>query len=182
MMGFAPATSTINLNPLSFNHKFVITKLMSMETLAGPPTILAMSESHAAEWYRNPLIQFCASAVIAILLTVLGIKLKDVGWLLIGAWPFATLAVWELARPLGLQRWALWSVFGAGAVISAVFLGWLYASLVPRVADSAVISRRVRDSGRDVWSSLNPAISTTRGTSIRRHCTGCGWCTDGGGA
>jgi hypothetical protein len=38
------------------------------------------------------------------------------------------------------------------------------AILVPRVADSAVISRRVRDSGRDVWSSLNPAISTTRGT------------------
>jgi hypothetical protein len=42
--------------------------------------------------------------------------------------------------------------------------GGQQATLVPRVADSAVISRRIRDSGRDVWSSLNPAISTTRGT------------------
>src|SRR5476651_319217 len=42
----------------------------------------------------------------------------------------------------------------------------LQSILVPRVTDSAVISRRVRESGRDVWSSLNPAISTTRGTRL----------------
>ena len=69
----------------------------------------------------------CVSLAATIILTVVGVMLKDVRWVLFLAWPFASIAVWEFSR---LRRAKHVGVITAiGGVLTLVLVAVIYLSL-----------------------------------------------------
>jgi len=80
------------------------------------------------EWYQSTLLWGAASMAVACILPVLAI-MRDVRWLLVVAWPFVIIAVWEFAKTKNSARPKAWAA--GGGLISALLLSVLYIYLAP---------------------------------------------------
>jgi hypothetical protein len=96
-----------------------------------PRKVVGMPENPLLPWYQSTLLWGCLAAVLTIVLTVMAAMLKDLRWLLALAWPFASIAVWETARTLGVRVWwaRTWAVLGA--LLSGAALALIYQQLTP---------------------------------------------------
>jgi len=87
---------------------------------------------HMGSALQSTLFWGALSTVIAIVLTVVGVVMHDIRWLLLGAWPFATIAGWEFWRISfsGSSR-AVWPATFITSIVAAAVLWLLYIGLEP---------------------------------------------------
>jgi hypothetical protein len=106
----------------------------------------------------------CAGFVVAIILTVVAAAIKDLRWLLLFAWPFAGVAVWEFAR-----TWAhgttVKSITAFGIIASALALSLIYWLLpapttvpVPRTVSGEIFSPNAKKPVAGLGEPVSSAI------------------------
>jgi hypothetical protein len=117
-----------------------------------------------APFHQSNLFWGSVSAVFAIVIAVVVAMIKDVRWLLIFAWPFATLAVWEFARTWGLPKQIKW-LTGSGSVLAGVGLVALYLLLAP--ATSFVPSIQTQQAGETPPQQKAPVLHRRYETNDR---------------
>jgi len=80
---------------------------------------------------QSTLLWGCACMFATITLTVIAVTVHDFRWTLGIAWPFAVVGVWEFARLFFTKRRTVVLSTFAGAIISAIIVGWMYFDLAP---------------------------------------------------
>ena len=88
-----------------------------------------------APWYESNLVWGSAGTAFAISLTVIAATAKNFVWLLIFAWPFATLATGAICRSTLKSTRALYATIISSLVIgSGLFSLYLYLARLPQTA------------------------------------------------
>jgi hypothetical protein len=88
------------------------------------------SRSPHGPFHQSTFFWGCAGAFITIVVTVVAAMVKDLRWLLVFAWPFAGLAIWEFSRTWSSPLITKWAT-GIGAVVAGVVLLALYVWIAP---------------------------------------------------
>lgn len=117
-------------------------------------------------FHQSTLFWGCAGAVITIVLTVVAAMTKDLRWLLVFAWPFASVAIWEFAR-----TWAppntVKSIASFGVVASGLVLAVFYWLLVPPVPMPDPATTSTSDRPQIMLSLLGGNIFNPKAPDLR---------------
>jgi len=81
-------------------------------------------------FHQSTFFWGCVGVFITIVVTVVAAMIKDLGWLLALAWPFAGLAIWEFSRIWSAPHVSKW-LTGIGTIIAGCALLGLYVLLAP---------------------------------------------------
>jgi hypothetical protein len=95
------------------------------------PEGIPMDDSRLQSALQSTLFWGCLCMVATIVLTVVAVMIHDFRWILVFAWPFAGVAVWEIARVIFTSRFVVRAITAVATVISGAMLLWLYAALAP---------------------------------------------------
>src|SRR5262249_18595375 len=92
--------------------------------------VISASINPNGPFYQSTFFWGCVGAVITIVVRVVAAMIKDLRWLLVLAWPFIGLAVWEFSRTWSSPLVTKW-LTGVGTLITGFGLLVLYIWLVP---------------------------------------------------
>lgn len=112
-----------------------------------------------AQWHQSTLLWGALSVAITVILTVVAAMVKDFRWLLIVAFPFCCVAIWEIFKAIKSSR-IRWVLIVISSLIAAAGLAWLYVALRPSIT-AHIESQKTQEEQKTKTSTLAPSPAPT---------------------